>query len=234
MDKKVICMIPARIGSQRFKKKNLATIQNKPILSWGIEAALNSEVFDEIIINGDNDLFEKISNSYGLKYYKRESILSSNDAKSDDVINDFLRKFNCDYVVWFNSITPLQTIEDIKGFVKSLLQKNIDSLFSIKSEHIQCLYNKNPLNYSTTEKFSRTQDLNPVKLFVPSMMGWKSDTFKKKYLKDQFGFFSGSVGYYEIKSKLSTLTIKNEDDFRLIRSIVEGISSYNNEVNYYE
>ena len=71
MDKKVICMIPARIGSQRFKKKNLAIIQKKPILSWGIEAALNPNIFDEVIINGDDDLFEKITNSYGLRYYNR-------------------------------------------------------------------------------------------------------------------------------------------------------------------
>ena len=65
MGKKVICMIPARIGSERFKKKNLAIIGKKPILSWGIEAALNSNIFDEVIINGDHNLFEKISNSYG-------------------------------------------------------------------------------------------------------------------------------------------------------------------------
>ena len=42
-------MIPARIGSERFKKKNLALIQNKPVLSWGIEAAIKGNIFDEII-----------------------------------------------------------------------------------------------------------------------------------------------------------------------------------------
>ena len=54
-------MIPARIGSQRFKQKNLALIQDKPVLSWGIEAAKNSNIFDNIIINGDNQLFKKIA-----------------------------------------------------------------------------------------------------------------------------------------------------------------------------
>ena len=234
MDKKVICMIPARIGSQRFKKKNLAIIQKKPILSWGIEAALNSNIFDEVIINGDDDLFEKISNSYGLRYHNRKSELSSSLAKSDDVVYDFLKLFDTDYIVWFNAIAPLQTNNDIKGFVKNLLENKIDSLFSIKSENIQSLYKNKPLNFSTFEKFAKTQDLTPLKLFVPSMMGWKSEPFKKKYLASKFGFFSGKVGYYEIKSKLSTLVIKSEEDFRLIRSVVEGISSYNNEVKYYK
>ena len=43
MKKKVICMIPARIGSQRFKQKNLALIKGKPVLAWGIESALKSK-----------------------------------------------------------------------------------------------------------------------------------------------------------------------------------------------
>ena len=96
------------------------------------------------------------------------------------------------------------------------------------------MYKNNPLNFSTSEKFSKTQDLSPIKLFIPSMMGWESNSFKRKYLANQYGFFSGKVGYYEIKSKLSSMVIKTEDDFRLIRSIVEGISSYNDEIKYYK
>jgi len=58
---KTLCMIPARIGSQRFKKKNLALIGNKSILEMGIDNALKSNVFDRIIVNGDNQIFEKIA-----------------------------------------------------------------------------------------------------------------------------------------------------------------------------
>ena len=42
----VICMIPARIGSQRFKQKNLALIENKTVLEWGIMDAKKSKVLD--------------------------------------------------------------------------------------------------------------------------------------------------------------------------------------------
>ena len=57
----IICMIPARIGSQRFKQKNLALINEKSVLEWGIDAAKNSKVFDKIIVNGDHDLFNQIA-----------------------------------------------------------------------------------------------------------------------------------------------------------------------------
>ena len=53
----IVCMIPARIGSQRFKKKNLALIDGKSVLAMGIEKAKSSNVFDKIIVNGDHEVF---------------------------------------------------------------------------------------------------------------------------------------------------------------------------------
>lgn len=233
MKKKIICMIPARIGSQRFRHKNLALIQNKPILSWGIESAKDSNVFEEIIINGDNIVFEKIAKSYNLKYHDRNPLLSTNESKSDDVIFDFLKIYECDFIVWFNAIAPLQAKEDIVDFVKLLTEENFNSLFAVKSDYIQALYEDLPINFSINEKFSRTQDLKPICSFVPSMMGWNSESFIKNYKKNKFSFFSKKVGYYENKSKLSSLVIKTEEDFKLIRCVIEGIKSYNDEVKYY-
>ena len=233
MSKKVICMIPARIGSQRFKKKNLALINNKPILSWGIESANNSKIFDEIIINGDNLIFEKIAKLYNLRYHNRKKLLSTSEARSDDVIFDFLNIFKCDYIVWFNAIAPLQVTEDIRNFVDLLTSNKYTSLFAVKSDYIQSIYMNSPINFSLNEKFSRTQDLNPIISFVPSLMGWEAKTFLKNYLKSNYGLFSDNVGYYENKYNLSSLVIKTEDDFKLIRSVIEGIKSYNNEVKYY-
>ena len=233
MNKKIICMIPARIGSQRFKQKNLALIKNKPVLSWGIESAKNADIFDQIIVNGDSKIFKKIAHSYNIDYYERDPLLSSSEAKSDDVIYDFLVKFDCDYIVWFNAIAPLQTKEDIVGFVKKLTESNCNSLFSVKSDYIQALFEDEPINFSQNDKFSRTQDLKPVMSFVPSMMGWETEEFIKNYLQHKYSFFCGSVEYYEVKSKLSTLVIKNEDDFKLIRSVVESIKSYNDKVKYF-
>ena len=34
---KIVCMIPARIGSKRVKKKNLRLINDKPLISYIIE-----------------------------------------------------------------------------------------------------------------------------------------------------------------------------------------------------
>ena len=56
-----VAMIPARIGSERLKEKNLALIDGKPLIYYAIRAAKDSGVFNKIIVNGDNELFGKIA-----------------------------------------------------------------------------------------------------------------------------------------------------------------------------
>ena len=230
---KTLCMIPARIGSQRFKKKNLALIGNESILEMGIDKAVKSNIFDKIVVNGDNQKFEKIADKKGVDFFKREKYLGSSDTKSDDVVYDFISKNECENIIWFNAIAPLQTSDDIIGFTNTLQTKNIDSLFATKKEYIQAIYNNKPLNFIEKDKFPKTQDLNPIELFVPSLMGWKTKSFIKQYEKSGHAFFCGEIKYYQV-SKLSSLVIKNEEDFRLIRSVVEGISSYDKNINYFE
>ena len=230
---KAICMIPARIGSQRFRKKNLALIGSKTILEMGIEKAIHANIFDRIIVNGDDNIFEAISKKKGVEYYKRDKKLGSSNTKSDDVVFDFLSNFSCENIIWLNAIAPLQTLDDIRSFTLSLKKTNIDAQFATKRQYLQAIYNKIPLNFSDKEKFPKTQDLVPIELFVPSLMGWKSKTFLEKYKIDNHAFFCGKVNYFPVSS-LSSLVIKTESDFRLIRSVIEGISSYDKEISYFD
>ena len=83
-------MVPTRIGSERFKKKQLAMIDGKSLLEWGISIAKN--VFDHVIVNGDHDVFNCIASKNDVEYYGRPKELGSSFTKSDDVIFDFLSK----------------------------------------------------------------------------------------------------------------------------------------------
>ena len=46
---KIFAMIPARIGSVRLKKKNLALINKKPLIEYAIDAAMQSKIFNKIL-----------------------------------------------------------------------------------------------------------------------------------------------------------------------------------------
>ena len=53
----IYAMIPARMGSQRLKLKNLALLNVKPLIYYAIESAKVSKIFDKIFINSDDNLF---------------------------------------------------------------------------------------------------------------------------------------------------------------------------------
>ena len=80
---KIVCMIPARIGSKRIKNKNLRYLGDKPLIYYSIEAAIKADVFDEIYLNSDSKIFEKIAINHGIKFYHRPEILGSDTTNND-------------------------------------------------------------------------------------------------------------------------------------------------------
>lgn len=47
---RTICIIPARGGSKRIPRKNIKDFLGKPIVAYSIEAALQSGIFDEVMV----------------------------------------------------------------------------------------------------------------------------------------------------------------------------------------
>ena len=228
----IYAMIPARIGSTRFKMKNLAMLNGKPMIAYSIVAALSSKVFDRVIVNSDSDVFRSIAEEYGAEFYLRPEHLGGSSVKSDDVVQDFINKYPSDVVVWENPIAPLQTIEDIRNTIQYFLSNDLDSLFTVKEEQIQCVYENNPINYIEQDKFAQTQDLTPVCPFVPFIMMWKTDTFLNSLKERGYAFFSGKVGYFPV-SRLSSVIIKYEDDFRIAEILIKSMIEGKKEINYY-
>ena len=226
-------MIPARIGSTRFAKKNLALLNGKPMIYYSIDASKRSKVFNKIILNADHDIFEKIAAENEIDFYLRPKFLGGSEIKSDDVVADFLENFDSDILVWENPIAPLQTVHDIRACVSFFLENDFDCLYTVKSEQVQCVYENKPINFDILKKFEQTQKLKPVYPFVPFLMMWKTSSFKESYNKNGHGFFCGKVGYFPV-SKRSSIIIKYEEDFRLAQNILQSEDIINEEIKYYD
>ena len=50
-----ICIIPARGGSKRIPRKNIKNFLGKPIIAYSIEAAIQSGLFDEVMVSTDDE-----------------------------------------------------------------------------------------------------------------------------------------------------------------------------------
>lgn len=91
---KKIAIIPARGGSKRIPRKNIKKFLSKPILVYSIDAALESGLFDEVMVSTDDPEIAEIAKFYGAKVPFFRNVVNSNDyATTFDVLKEVLDKY---------------------------------------------------------------------------------------------------------------------------------------------
>jgi len=91
---KNLAIIPARGGSKRIPGKNTKPFLGKPILSYSIRLALDSGMFEEIMVSTDDPQIAEIAREYGAKIPFLRSKKSSDDHA---VLNDVFEEVMVEY-----------------------------------------------------------------------------------------------------------------------------------------
>lgn len=213
---KIVSMSPARLGSKRVKNKNLRLLDGKPLVVHVVEAAKNAGIFSDVYINSEADIFSRVAEQYGVKFYKRPETLAGDGATNDQFVQDFIDHVPCDIVIQINPTSPLISPEIIREFVRTMVDNDYDTLHSVKEEQIEGLFQGKPLNFDPMKIMPRSQDLEPVMLFSSGIMGWKARTHgeqMKKYGCATYGG-DGTIGYFTLKG-FATIDIDQEEDFQM-------------------
>ena len=208
-------MVPVRQGSERLSRKNYLKIGDFTVLEITLVKAIKSKVFDRIVVNTDDPMLEEVASRMGVQFYLRKEALASSQATSDQVVLDFFDNNDGDRVFWVNTVSPLQTINDIKNLVGIAQQANWRSGVSINSTQVHVLFDNHPLNFEWRNGFARTQDLKPAKYFNYAMMCWHRK-MTKKLVNGQL--FDEKTHLVE-SSRWSSFLLKNEDDMELARRL---------------
>ena len=126
---KNIAIIPARGGSKRVPRKNIKDFLGKPIIAYSIELAIQSGLFEEIMVSTDDDEIADIAIQYGASIpFKRSKENADDYATLADVIEEVVKKYN-DNGIHFNNFccilptSPLISTQQIKE-AYMLLQNN--------------------------------------------------------------------------------------------------------------
>lgn len=86
---KKVAFIPARSGSKRVPDKNIKILNDHPLIAYTIRTAIDSEVFDDVIVATDSKQYAAISEYYGAEVpFLRSNEISG--SKSPDI----------DWVAW--------------------------------------------------------------------------------------------------------------------------------------
>ena len=96
--KKIIAIIPARIGSQGIRYKNLKKVNKKTLLEICIQTAKSIKEINDIAVSTDSKKIQKISKQNGVWCEKlRPKNISKNNSQTNLAILHVLKKMNKKY-----------------------------------------------------------------------------------------------------------------------------------------
>ena len=132
-----IAIITARGGSKRIPRKNIREFCGKPILAYSIEAAIESGLFDTVMVSTDDGEIAEIARRYGAEvpFYRSEST-ASDYATTTDVLLEVLAEYEkrgeqyelgcCIYPT-----APFVTAEKLRDAVERLKSSGADTLIPV-------------------------------------------------------------------------------------------------------
>jgi len=186
--KKPIAIIPARVGSQRIRLKNVRLFHNKPLIYWTIKSALESKVFSKIYISTDgtiikNELnkFKKFKNKIFFLY--RPKKLSGSKTKTSSLIKylikkNSLEKFFTDFIL-LQPTSPLRKKEHIIKMWNIYKKYNLNDFFSVSEKKNKFAINKNNRNIFYGERKINSKKLKSIfqngSIYIKNLQSFKKD-----------------------------------------------------------
>jgi len=186
-----VAIIPARGGSKRIPRKNIRPFFGKPILAYSIETALQSQLFDEVMVSTEDDEIADLACRFGAAVPFRRSKQTANDyAGTTDVLLEVLASYQergqlFDYGCCIYPTAPFITIDLLTSAWQMLIDQSYDSVFPVLrfSHPIQRALK---LEGTQTTMFwpehytARSQDLTPAYHDAGQFYWFNSAAFQQK------------------------------------------------------
>tara|TARA_B100001057_G_scaffold364698_2_gene367638 strand:- start:2477 stop:3226 length:750 start_codon:yes stop_codon:yes gene_type:complete len=221
-----LAIIPARGGSKEIKNKNLIKINNKPLVSYSIEAAKNSKYVNKVVVSTDNKKIMSISKKFGAEIVVRPRHLTTDKASIEDAVMHTLKKlkdenYDPDYIILLQPTSPLRKKNEIDEVINKLLKTKADSIFTSVSLH--------PAMWKWKEKYTKPifnkQFNNPVHVIdrqkLPETLIANGSIYvtKKEIFKKSRSRVGGKVTSY-IMDPLTLIEIDSKRDLETLKVIL--------------
>jgi CMP-N-acetylneuraminic acid synthetase/quercetin dioxygenase-like cupin family protein len=241
---KKIAVIPILLGSKRIKDKNLLLVDGEPLVNYALRACIESKAFDDIYINSEHDIFKKVADNFGVKFYKRKSENGgtkctmknhSADCKGercqvhDHYLYDFISNIEADYYFQVHTTSPLIKSETIKKFVNLLCKSYTEKLFAIEEIQKESFCTNEEINFDMHEK-TPTQEIDPIQQITWALFGFERKSFINDY---KIGpTFTGNIDFFPI-NKIEAIDIDTEEDLFIAEACLNHLKRKENKKFYY-
>lgn len=215
-----VAVITARGGSKRIPRKNIREFCGKPIIAYSIEAALQSQLFQRVMVSTDDREIKEIAERYGAEVpFMRSNKTSGDSATTADVLLEVLeeykkRNIEFSYMCCIYPTAPFISVANIKKAMELLQSDKLDSVlplvqFSFPPQRGFILKNSEVVFNWPENALVRSQDLAPMYHDAGQFYCMNVESFKKnkKLIMDH----TGSI----ILNILEVQDIDNESDWKM-------------------
>lgn len=217
---KNLCIIPARGGSKRIPRKNIKNFLGKPIISYSIEAAVHSGIFDEVMVSTEDQEIADVAKNFGAKVPFFRSNKNADDfATTVDVLLEVIEQYDklnrrFDNVCCIYPTAPFATKEKLLQAYTKLESEGFDAIFPV-------------LEYSYPIQRALKLNDSKVSLFYPENETVRSQDFENSYHDSGQFYFLKTNRFLENRSvftkntggiiltELEAQDIDNETDWKL-------------------
>lgn len=132
-----VAIITARGGSKRIPGKNIREFMGKPMLVYGIEAALASGLFREVMVSTDDEEIARIALEAGAAVpFMRSPETSGDFATTDDVLMEVLETYEkrgetFDYMACIYPTAPFVTAGKLAEAMKVLVEQDASGVMPV-------------------------------------------------------------------------------------------------------
>ena len=168
-----ICVIPARGGSKRIPRKNIKEFNGKPIIVYSIEAAFESNCFDQVIVSTDDNEIKEVAKKYGARVpFVRPAELSNDFTGTLPVVKHAIEWFENNN----NTIENVCCLYATAPFIQSkIISEAYQQLISSKSDYC---FSVTSFSFPIQRAIRITQD-DKVDMFYPENFNARSQDLEE-------------------------------------------------------
>ena len=225
-----LAVIPARGGSKRIPGKNIRDFLGRPIISYSINAAQKSGLFDEIMVSTNNQKIAGIAETLGAKIpFLRTEGTADDYSPLAEVLIEVINKYHetgkdWNIIACLLPTAPFIRSSDLTNAYDLMVSTNTDAVLSVARFPYpiqRALRNDNGKisMFQTEHIFTRSQDLEPMYHDAGQFY-----FIKTKILLEERSLFCKDAAGYEL-DEIRVQDIDTESDWLMAEHKYKLVSS---------
>lgn len=215
-------IIPARGGSKGVPRKNLKTLQGKPLIVWTIEQVLATEGLEPYVSTEDAEIAD-VSRAAGARVIERPPHLAQDTTASEPVIEHAIDHITTGHgrpeqVMFLQATSPLRLAGTLERCLREFSESAADSLVGVVPAEIFMWRNKTHVEaLYPFEARPRRQDITPDQmLYRETGSLYLTKTTVYETMHNRLG---GQIALF-VMDALEGIDIDAEEDFVLAEELL--------------